>query len=128
MNAIPNRRGLLLGALTAGAAASVVAMPAIAAAEPADPVFGLVEAHKLAWASFMEIFNFDDHEAVERAAGAADAALDAIMKTPPTTRAGARSAIEYLVGWDEDGAMETGGRYLATLLRSPILTPKEERT
>jgi hypothetical protein len=31
MNAIPNRRGLLLGALTAGAASSVAAIPAIAA-------------------------------------------------------------------------------------------------
>jgi hypothetical protein len=30
MNVIPNRRGLLLGAVTAGAAASVAAMPSIA--------------------------------------------------------------------------------------------------
>jgi hypothetical protein len=33
MNVIPNRRGLLLGALTAGAAASVAAIPAIVDAE-----------------------------------------------------------------------------------------------
>jgi hypothetical protein len=32
MNALPSRRGLLLGALTAGAAESVAAIPAIAAA------------------------------------------------------------------------------------------------
>ena len=42
MNAISNRRGLLLGAITAGAVASVAAVPAIAAAEAPDPVFGLV--------------------------------------------------------------------------------------
>jgi hypothetical protein len=44
MNATPDRRGLLLGALTAGAAASVAAMPSIAAASRLDPVLGLVEA------------------------------------------------------------------------------------
>jgi hypothetical protein len=55
MNAIPNRRGLLLGALTAGAAAPLAAIPAIAAAEPADPAFSLVEAHKAAWARLLEI-------------------------------------------------------------------------
>jgi phosphoribosylcarboxyaminoimidazole (NCAIR) mutase len=41
MNAIPNRRGLLLGALTAGAAASAAAIPAMAAAATPDPVFAL---------------------------------------------------------------------------------------
>jgi hypothetical protein len=41
------------------------------------------------------------------------------MKTPPTTRAGARAVIEHLVEWDEDG-VETH-HYLATLLRSPVL-------
>jgi hypothetical protein len=50
MNAIPNRRGLLLGAITVGAAASVAVIPAIAAAETPDPILGLVEAHKAAWA------------------------------------------------------------------------------
>jgi hypothetical protein len=76
----------------------------------------------------MKIDNFDDHEAVERAAGAVDAALDEIMKTPPTTRAGARAVIEHLVEWDKDGAMETGAQYLRILLRSPILAPREECT
>jgi hypothetical protein len=41
------------------------------------------------------------------------------MKTPPTTRAGARAVIEHLVEWDEDGSTETH-HYLATLLRSPV--------
>jgi hypothetical protein len=37
MNAIPNRRGLLLSALTAGAAATVAAIPAAGALAEADP-------------------------------------------------------------------------------------------
>jgi hypothetical protein len=49
MTAAPNRRGLLLGAVTAGAAATVAAIPATAAADPPDPVFGLLEAHKATW-------------------------------------------------------------------------------
>jgi hypothetical protein len=51
--AFTNRRSMLLSALTAGAAASVAAIPAIAATYPPDPVFGLVEAHKLAWARLL---------------------------------------------------------------------------
>jgi hypothetical protein len=75
MNAISNRRGLLLGAFTAGAAATVAAIPAIAAAETPDPVFGLVEAHKANWTRFMEL-DGSDHETFTEAAAAVDAALD----------------------------------------------------
>jgi hypothetical protein len=122
MNAIPNRRGLLLGALTAGAAASALAIPAISAAQPPDPVLALIEAHKSAWASLLRLEGrTDDYEALEEAGRAVDAALEEIMKTPPTTRAGARATIEHLIAWDKVGAMEAGGRYLATLLRSPVL-------
>jgi hypothetical protein len=68
MNAIPNRRGLLLGALTAGAAASVAAIPAIAAAETPDPVFAILEVHKAAWARLLETeARTNDHEALEKA-------------------------------------------------------------
>jgi hypothetical protein len=54
MNAIPNRRGLLLAALATGAAASVSAIPAIAAAVEPDPVFRLLQVHKAAWARLLE--------------------------------------------------------------------------
>jgi hypothetical protein len=128
MNAIPNRRGLLLGALTAGAAASVAAIPAITAAEPRDPVLALVEVHKAAWTRLLRIEDLtDDYEVLEEAGRAVDVALNEITTTPPTTVAGMRAVIEYLV--DLDGHMD----YLPTLLRSsilrsPILAPKEERT
>jgi len=51
MNALPNRRGLILGALTAGAAATVAALPTIASAETPDPIFGVIEALKAAEAT-----------------------------------------------------------------------------
>jgi hypothetical protein len=128
MNAIPNRRGLLLAALTAGAAASVAAVPAMAPAEPPDPALALLQAHRAAWARLLETEGrTDDYEALEAAGRAVDDALREIMKTPPTTPAGARAVINHLVEWDEDGAMETR-HYLATLLRSPILAPREARS
>jgi hypothetical protein len=115
MNATPNRRGLFLGALTASAAASMAALPALAA-EQSDPVFALLEAHKAAWARLLETEDrTDDYEALEEAEGAADAALEEITNTPPTTVAGMRAVMKYLI--DLDGHMD----YLPALLRSSIL-------
>jgi predicted lipid-binding transport protein (Tim44 family) len=65
MNAIPNRRGLLLGAVTAGAAASVAAIPAIAAAETPDPIFARIEPLNAATAHIDEIRDTYDHAAYE---------------------------------------------------------------
>jgi hypothetical protein len=116
MNAIPNRRGLLLGAVTAGAAASVAAMPSIAAAELPDPVFGLLQAHKAAWARLLETeARTDDFEALEQAGRAVDVALNEITTTPPTTVAGMRAVLEYLL--KVDGHAD----YLPALLRSSLL-------
>jgi hypothetical protein len=114
MNAFTDRRTMLcgLGVLTAGATASVAAIPAIAAAAPPDPVLGLVEAHKAAWARLLET---EDHETLEAAGRAADVALDEITTTPPTTVAGMRAVIEYLV--ELDGHSD----YLPTLLKSSLL-------
>jgi len=42
------------------------------------------------------------------------------MKTPPRTPVGARAVIEHLVEWDKNGASETSGPHLATVLRSPL--------
>jgi hypothetical protein len=46
MNAFTDRRAMLRGALTAGAAATVAAIPAIAATAKPDPVFRLLEAQQ----------------------------------------------------------------------------------
>jgi hypothetical protein len=128
MNATPNRRGLLFGALTAAAMASAAAIPAIADAEPPDPAFRLLQVHKAAWTRLLRIEDLtDDHETLEEAGRAVDVALNEITTTPPTTVAGMRAVMEYLV--ELDGHSD----YLPTLLRSsilrsPILAPKEERT
>jgi hypothetical protein len=116
MNAFTDRRSILRGALTAGAAATVAALPAMAATEPPDSVFALLQVHKAAWARLLETESrTDDHEALEQAGRAVDSALDEIMKAPPTTRAGMRAVIEYLV--ELDGHSD----YLPTLLKSSLL-------
>jgi hypothetical protein len=116
MNAFTDRRAMLRGALTAGAAATVAAMPAIAAASTPDPVLGLVEAHKSAWSRLLEIEDqTDDHETLEEAGRAVDVALNEITTTPPTTVAGMRAVMEYLV--ELDGHSD----YLPMLLRSSLL-------
>jgi hypothetical protein len=77
---------------------------------------GLVAAHKAAWAQFMEL-DERDHETFEEGGRAADAAMYELMNTPPTTLAGMRAVIQYLVDWDND----SGYCYMPTLLRSPLL-------
>jgi hypothetical protein len=122
MNAFTDRRSILRGALSAGAAATVAAMPAIVAAETSDPVFALIEAHKAAFRHYLALEeHLGDSEdiaalkALGTAARAADAALDEITTTPPTTVAGMRAVIEYLV--ELDGHSD----YLPTLLKSSLL-------
>ena len=58
-----------------------------------------------------------DHETFEEGGQAAEVAMYKLMKTPPTTLAGMRAIIQYLVDWDND----SGYYYLPTLLRSPLL-------
>jgi hypothetical protein len=111
-----DRRSMLRGALTAGAAATVAGIPAMAARAEADPVFALLEAHRAAWARFEEL-DGSDHEAFTAAAVTVDAALEELTSTPPTTPAGMRAVIEYLV--ELDGHAD----YLPTLLRSSIRSP-----
>jgi hypothetical protein len=121
MSAITDRRGVLYKSPTAGAhpsesAAPVAAIRSMAATEETDAIFGLIAAHKAAWEQFVELDDCD-HEPFEEAGGAADAAMAELMKTPPTTLAGMRAIIHYLVEWDND----SGYYYLPTLLHSPLL-------
>jgi hypothetical protein len=126
MNAIPNRRGLLLGALTAGAAASVAAIPAIAAVDAPDPVFGRIDALKTAEARLDAIRDIGDHATYEEACWAADAAFDELTETPPVTLPGMRALLEFL---DEWCGGNNGDYYdYSLLLRSPILAPREAQT
>jgi hypothetical protein len=97
-------------------------MNAIPGIEKADAIFGLITAHKAAWARFMEL-DERDHETFEKGGRAQDAAMAKLMKTPPTTLAGMRAIIQYLVDWVND----SGYYYLPTLLRSPILAAYPRR-
>jgi hypothetical protein len=119
MNAIPNRRGLLLGALTASAAASVAAIPAMATVEPADPVFAAIEALNAATAHLDDLRDMGDHAAYEEACRGADAAFDELMETPPLTIPGMRALLEFLDEW----CGGNNGDYFdySLLLRSPLL-------
>jgi hypothetical protein len=113
MDAHTDQRRILRRLLTADA---LITLPAIGAPAELDPIFGLVAAHKAAWAQFMEL-DERDHETFEEGGRAADAAMYELMKTPPTTLAGMRAIIQYLVDLDDD----SGYYYLPTLLRSPLL-------
>jgi hypothetical protein len=114
LNAFTDRRSMLRGALTAGAAPTVAGIPAMAARAEADPVFAVLEAHRAAWARFEEL-DGSDHEAFTAAAVTVDAALEELTSTQPTTPAGMRVVIEYLV------ELDSHADYLPTLLRSSIL-------
>jgi hypothetical protein len=105
MNAATDRRsmmgGLLTGARTRRAAATVAALPAMSTTVEPDPVFSLLEAHKAAWARLLETEDrTNDYETLEEAGQAVDAALDEITNTPPTTVTGIRAVIGYLVELD----------------------------
>ena len=54
-----------------------------------------------------------------------DAAEAELLETPPTTLAGAKAAIAWLVKYDEPNVPETSGRYLRTMIRSPIFAQEE---
>ena len=116
MSAITDRRGVLYRLPTARAAEAAAPIPSTAATEEPDAIFGLIRAHKAAWAQFMEL-DERDHETFEEGGQAADVAMDELMNTPPTTLAGIRAIIQYPVEWDND----SGYYYLPTLLRSPLL-------
>ncbi len=83
-SAATNRRRLLLGALTAGAAATVAAIPAMAATEQPDPVLARIEALNAATAHFDDIRDTGDRGAYEEACRTEGAAFDALAETPPT--------------------------------------------
>ena len=119
MTAAPNRRVLLFGALAAGAAASVTAIPAIAAVDAPDPVFGRIDALKTAEARLDAIRDIGDHATYEEACRAVDAAFDELTETPPVTLPGMRALLEFLDEW----CGGNNGNYFdySLLLRSPLL-------
>ena len=98
--------------------------------EAADPVLPLVQAARNSWdrlgeaidkATKVEEERPDEAEAVLASAHRIlNSAMDNLLKTPPTTLAGAREAIAWFSEYDEPNVPKTSGEYLRTLIRSPL--------
>ena len=126
MNPATVRRAVLGAVLAAGAAAAAVLPAARGAATPAlsvepDPVLALAAKARAAWNRLGEVLIEDDEgERCDEADRLFHAAHAQLLATPPTTLAGARAVIAWLVEYDEPNVPETSGEYLRTLIRSPI--------
>jgi hypothetical protein len=127
-----------------GALAGALATPTItlfAAALP-DPIFAAIERHKAAWAAVGAMTRAVDEvaairegreitqadwDASERGSAMEEHALNAILNTAPTTAPGMRAAIQYLVGYDDGRLPDNIGKFLVTLLKSPLFTADTRR-
>jgi hypothetical protein len=104
--------------LAAGPAAAVFASLSAAARAEAlssDPIFAAIARHEATEVRFCAASNLTDEVMAERegraitpvneaefdaAEAAYDSALDALAATPPTTKGGARAALDYFIGLD----------------------------
>jgi hypothetical protein len=132
MSAIHSRRVFL----AAGPAAAVFASLSAAARAEAlavDPVFAAIARHEATELAFYAASNLTDEVMAERegraitpadeaeferAEAAYDSALDELLATPPTTKAGARAALDYVIGLDRGCPL---AHFARTLRDSPIL-------
>ena len=96
-----------------------------------DPVLAAIERSRAAWLALGSVLTRADEAGREpdegelAAAHAVDTeALDNLLKTTPETLAGARAAIAWLVKVDYGSVPERSGKYMETLLRSPIFAPE----
>jgi hypothetical protein len=118
MNAT-DRRTMLRGVLSAGAAATVAAIPAVATAETPDPVFACIETLKAATARIDDLRDTGDRVAYKEACQAERAAFDDLTETPPVTIPGMRALLEFLDEWCGGNNGDYYG--YSPLLRSPLL-------
>ena len=96
-----------------------------------DPVLAIIAKLRAAWHRLGEVI-----EETKRCEGPLvddvnrtfEAAKVELFETPPTTLAGARAAIAWLVEYDEPNIPETSGEYMRTLSRSPIFAQEEARS
>jgi hypothetical protein len=128
-------------ALAAGLAlAPVVGLPALAGAIPTvphvDPIIAAIARHRELWRAFEAVcqrtdgvlaeqqgreVTQEDEDLYEATRDAEEIALDNLLETAPTTKAGARAAIEHLIGYDRGCEPRAVGAFAATLLKSPVL-------
>ena len=97
-----------------------------------DPVLIAIEAHRSAWATYRAIegqleakrlsnVTPSEFEATDRAYAAARYAMETLKRTPPTTLAGCKAAIFYIVGRTAGCLLDDSGEILRSLRRSPLL-------
>jgi hypothetical protein len=131
----PSRRAIIAAMPAAAIAGAALAIPAVAAAA-IDPVFPALVRQQAAWDEFgrycgavdevaaeqdgYEITDAD-RAAYETASDAETAACDALCATPPTTLAGLRAAIEWMLHYDRGFLPDATDAFLVTLLSSPLL-------
>jgi hypothetical protein len=135
VQAKPSRRLFL----AAGSAAAVFATVKIAAAESVavDPIFAAVDRHREAWRAFDAACSRTDNvvaeqegrdvtDADEAAYDAANQseveAFDAFITLPPATVPGVRAAMTYFIEFETDLIPHAGERFVAALLKSPVLS------
>jgi hypothetical protein len=91
-----------------------------------DPSFAAIEAIKRNRRR-MEVLSQTNDDvnlpAYSAALAAQDNAFDALCCTPPTTIAGARAAIEYVMHVEDMQEVPAARAYLENLLASPLLSP-----
>lgn len=108
-----------------------------AAAAPADdPIFAAIKAHQAAWATLSNAgdrtdtvlvaqlggkVTEKDRAAFEAARGEEAAVRETLVATSPTTKAGARAALEWLFKYDDGCEPSATYRFIETLLASPVL-------
>ena len=124
------RRQFLAGLL----AAPIAVGAGVAAAT--DPVFQLIEAHREPFRLLCDActatdtvvarregreITLEDQAAYVAADGVETLAFECLLETAPHTVAGVRAVIAHLAEYDSGCAPEASGRYLQTLLRSPVL-------
>jgi hypothetical protein len=100
-------------------------------ADHADPVLAIVAKLRATWHRLGEVLEETkgcDGPLVDEVQRVLDAAKAELLETPPTTLAGAREAIAWLVELDEPNIPETSGEYMRTLIRSPIFAQEEARS
>ncbi|PWB90679.1 hypothetical protein C5688_09140 [Methylocystis sp. MitZ-2018] len=129
--------------LAAGSAATVfgaLSQAAGAAPTQGDPIFAALERHRAAERKFIRACDLTDQVRAEeegRLVTEADeatwdsaleiekAALQALVDTAPTSKAGARAAIEWLAYYERGCEPRHAGQFAMTLLRSPVLADLE---
>ncbi len=132
-------------ALAAGLAlAPIAGFSGIAGEVPtvthADPIIAAIARHKESWQVFeaachrtdsvlaehqgREVTQ-EDEDVYEATNDAEEIALDNLLATVPTTKAGARAALDHLIRYDRGCVPRAVGAFAATLLLSPVLADLE---